>query len=250
MLKTPVLPALSRPKLLLWLLVLLLMLITAWQGTKLAKLGPAWQALPQRMQATPLVDYAEQEAIRVLIADNSEQAQRLVTELTAATLISSAQLYGEDGQLLAQSDENLAPATSPAEPEPVAASEPVLKQEPKQEQESDSTAPPKNSEIESSEIESPEIKDVPPEKIAHRLGLTYVRPLYQDEQPLGFLRLQLANNPLSLAQHGIWQQLKHHLSWLLPLSLLLGLLLGLGLQHTRQRWALRRNHKTPKDLAS
>ena len=187
--KLPVLPALSRPKLLLWLLVFILLLLTAWQGFQVAKLGQAWQALPQRALAKPLVDYAEQAAIRVILADDTDKAQRLVTELTAAELISSAQLYGEDGQLLAASE--------------IAASEVAAAAA------ADKTSP-----------------------------LTYVRPLYQDDQPLGFLRLQLANTPLSLAQHGLWRQLNHHLSWLFPLCLMFGLLLGMGIQHRLQRRAL------------
>lgn len=195
MLKLRYLSALSRPKLLLWLLVLVLLLITLWQGVKLANLGSTWQALPQRMQATPLVDYAEQEAIRVLLADDSLQAQRLVNELIAAKLISAAQLYGEEGQLIAtasQAPKKRKKTPSPHELEKAAA------------------------------------------HLNAAAGLAYVRPLYQEQQPIGFLRLQLANNPLSLAQQGIWRQLEYHLSWLLPLCLCLGLLLGMALQHVRQ----------------
>ncbi|MGO4998135.1 AhpA/YtjB family protein [Oceanisphaera sp. W20_SRM_FM3] len=192
--KRPNYTYLTRPKLLLWLLVLVLLLLTAWQGLQVAKLGHAWQALPQRALATPLADYAESAAIRALLADDTDQAQLLVSELTAAELISSAQLYGEDGRLLAESD-----AKAAAESAPKAITEPVAN---------------------------------------NTSAITYVRPLYQDEQPLGFLRLQLANNPLSTAQHSLWRQLEHHLSWLFPLSLVFGLLLGMGLQHWLQRRAL------------
>ncbi len=62
----------------------------------------------------------------------------------------------------------------------------------------------------------------------------YIRPLYQEDRPVGFLRLQLAPSDLTVAQRGIWQQLLHHLSWLLPLCALLGILAGLGLKRRRQ----------------
>ncbi len=65
--------------------------------------------------------------------------------------------------------------------------------------------------------------------------LPYIRPLYREERPVGFLRLQLAPSTLTMAQSGIWQQLLHHLSWLLPLCALLGILTGLGLKRRRQR---------------
>ncbi|WP_157420073.1 hypothetical protein [Oceanisphaera avium] len=210
--KTPFYTYLFRPKLLLWLLVLLLLLVTLWQGIRLAQLGPAWQSLPQRIQATPLVDYAEQEAVRVLLADDSMQAQRLVSELAATKLISSAQLYGEEGQLIAsaaKNDPKLSGLSEAQEPDEALA----LKDEP--------TSPPQLSEA--------------PLKLGKSNSLSYVRPLYQAEQPIGFLRLQLAHNPLSLAQQGIWRQMEHHLSWLLPLCLSLGLLLGMSIQHLRQR---------------
>lgn len=181
--KTPNLTSLSHPKLLLWLLVLVLLLLTTWQGFQLAKLGHAWQALPQRALATPLADYAAHAAIRSILADDTAQAQRLVSELTTTELVSSAQLYGEDGRLLASAEAK-----------------------------SDAKA-----------ITQP---------------LTYVRPLYQEDQPVGFLRLQLANNPLSTIQHNLWRQLEHHLSWLFPLCLVFGLLLGMGIQHLLQRRAL------------
>ncbi|MBM7455733.1 putative membrane protein affecting hemolysin expression [Oceanisphaera litoralis] len=64
--------------------------------------------------------------------------------------------------------------------------------------------------------------------------LPYIRPLYQEERPVGFLRMQLAPSPLTMAQRGIWQQLLHHVSWLLPLCALLGILVGLGLRRRRQ----------------
>ncbi|MFP2770961.1 hypothetical protein [Oceanisphaera sp. KMM 10153] len=63
--------------------------------------------------------------------------------------------------------------------------------------------------------------------------LLYIRPLYRESRPVGFLRLQLAPSTLTMAQRGIWQQLLHHLSWLLPLCALLGILAGLGLKRRR-----------------
>ena len=219
--KTPNYTQIFRPKLLLWLLVLLLLLLTTWQAWQVTKLGHVWQALPQRTLATPLVDYAEQEAVRVLLADDTAQAQRLVNELVAAELISSAQLYADDGHLLAAS---VAASVAQAVTEPAT--------------EEDTRAIIKaNSKVEQTVEPNADVKE-PSALASKHAALTYVRPLYQDEQPLGFLRLQLADNPLSLAQHGIWQQLEHHLSWLLPLCLSLGLLLGMGLQHLRQSRAL------------
>lgn len=217
---------LFRPKLLPWLLVLLLLLLlTAWQGSQVAKLGHAWQVLPQHTLATPLVDYAELEAVRVLLADDTLHAQRLVTELVAVDLISSAQLYADDGHLLAQAVTESATAAD---------THYEIKAEANAAAKAPSTATKKLT------------------AVGHKsTALTYVRPLYQDEQPLGFLHLQLADNPLSLAQQGIWQQLEHHLSWLVPLCLALGLLLGMllniGLQHWRQRWVLKRQTKSARD---
>lgn len=201
--KIPYLASLSRPKLLLWLLVLLLSLLTAWQGWQLATLARTWQALPQRIQASPLVDYAEQTAMRAILADDTTQAQRLVTELSATPLISSAQLYGDDGQLLAAAVAPLAP-TSPT--------------------------------IDATQLTAAELS-AKPSTPAAITELTYVRPLFQEEQPLGFLRLQLTGNPLSEAQHKLWRQLAQHLSGLFALCLASGLLLGIGLQHWRQRCA-------------
>ncbi|GHA03767.1 hypothetical protein UN63_08760 [Oceanisphaera arctica] len=65
--------------------------------------------------------------------------------------------------------------------------------------------------------------------------LPYIRPLYRENRPVGFLRLQLAPSSLTEAQRSIWQQLLHHLSWLLPLCALLGILAGLGLNRRRKR---------------
>lgn len=62
----------------------------------------------------------------------------------------------------------------------------------------------------------------------------YIRQLHQESRPVGFLRLQLATSPLTMAQSGIWQQLLHHLSWLFPLCSLLGILAGMGFKHRRQ----------------
>ncbi|ART83030.1 hypothetical protein CBP31_10685 [Oceanisphaera profunda] len=208
-------PHFSPPKLLLWLLVLGLLLLTAWQGLQVAKLGHAWQTLPQRTLAKPLVDYAAPEAIRALLAEDTAIAQRLVTELAAADLISSAQLYGNDGHLLAES---------------VAGEDAQLKE--KNEANTDAKEP-------SAEVKEPSAEAKKPAPIVNKTSaLTYVRPLYQEDQPLGFLRLQLASNPLSLAQHSLWRQLEHHLSWLFPLCLVFGLLLGMAIQHWRQRRAL------------
>ena len=174
---------LTRPRLLLWLLLLLLVLFTGWQWLQVTQLGHHWQQFPQRTLATPLADYAEQQAVRALQAEDDTQRRQLVEELAGASLISSAQLYDNNGHLLA---------------------------------------------------ESGAIVD------AHQeLALPYVRPLYQEGIPIGFLRLQLTNNPIALAQRSIWQQLQHHLSWLLPLCLLLGILLGLGIQS----WRLRRQKR-------
>ena len=201
--------SLSPSKLLLWLLVLLLLLLTAWQGLQVAKLGYVWQTLPQRTLATPLVDYVEQTAVRAILADDTIQAQRLVTELTATKLISSAQLYGDDGHLLAAAVATSAP-TAIEPPTPT---------------------------LDVKEAGTPTDNPDQPLALPTKAELTYVRPLYQDEQPLGFLRLQLTGNPLSVAQHSLWRQLEHHLSWLFPLCLMCGLLLGMGLQHWRQRRA-------------
>ncbi|WP_319783404.1 hypothetical protein [Oceanisphaera sp. IT1-181] len=214
-------PHLSRPKLRLWLLVLLLLLLTAWQGLQVAKLGYAWQTLPQHALAKPLVDYAEPAAVRALLADDTTKAQRLVTELAAAELVSSAQLYSNDGHLLAES------VAEPAEEEDTPLKE-------KAEQEA-------KAKVETqAESKEPSVEAKKPASIVNKTpALTYVRPLYQEDQPLGFLRLQLASNPLSLVQHSLWRQLEHHLSWLFPLCLVFGLLLGMGIQHWRQRRALR-----------
>ncbi|MBO1518337.1 hypothetical protein [Oceanisphaera pacifica] len=57
--------------------------------------------------------------------------------------------------------------------------------------------------------------------------LPYIRSLYYEETPVGFLHLQLANNPIAVTQHNIWQQLTQHINWLLSLCLLLGLFVGL-----------------------
>ncbi|WP_344962081.1 hypothetical protein [Oceanisphaera sediminis] len=62
----------------------------------------------------------------------------------------------------------------------------------------------------------------------------YIRQLYRESRPVGFLRLQLATSPLTMVQSGIWQQLLHHLSWLFPLCALLGILAGMGLKRRRQ----------------
>lgn len=230
-------PHLSPPKLLLWLLVSGLLLLTVWQGLQVAKLGHAWQTLPQRTLAKPLVDYAEPEAVRALLADDIAKAQRLVTELAAAELISSAQLYGNDGHLLAESvageDAQLkekAEAKADAKKPSADIKEPSAK-------DSESSTEDKKS---STKDRKPSAEAKKPASIANKTpALTYVRPLYQEGQPIGFLRLQLASNPLSLAQHSLWLQLEHHLSWLFPLCLVFGLLLGMGLQHWRQRRALR-----------
>ena len=171
---------LTRPRLLLWLLLLLLVLFTGWQWLQVTQLGHHWQQFPQRTLATPLADYAEQQAVRALQSEDETQRRQLVEELASASLISSAQLYEDNGHLLAESVAMLT------------------------EQHTGQTLP-------------------------------YVRPLYQEGNPIGFLRLQLANNPITLTHRSIWQQLEHHLSWLLPLCLLLGLLLGLAIQHRRQR---------------
>ena len=219
---------LTRPKLLLWLLLLVLLLLIGWQGLQLAKLGQVWQALPQRILATPLADYAEQAAIRAILADDDSQAQRFVNELTAAELISSAQLYGEEGRLLAQSEAEFTAKTK-AETDAGSAADSA----------SEETAP--HAAAKNTAQKKPAPQNLATQHSATNADqttpLTYVRPLYQDEQPVGFLRLQLANNPLAVAQQSIWQRLEHHLIWLLPLCLLLGLLLGIALQHWRQRRA-------------
>ncbi|MGB5855343.1 MAG: hypothetical protein WBH20_08825 [Oceanisphaera sp.] len=169
----------TRPRLLLWLALLLLVLLTGWQWLQVTQLGHHWRQFPQRTLATPLADYAEQQAVRALLTEDEALGYLLVTELANARLISSAQLYEDSGHLLAES----AALTDEDRIEPT---------------------------------------------------LPYVRPLYQEGEPIGFLRLQLANNPIAVAQRNIWQQLEYYLGWLLPLCLLLGLLLGLGLQHWRQ----------------
>ncbi|WP_417617982.1 AhpA/YtjB family protein [Oceanisphaera sp.] len=171
---------LTRPRLLLGLLLLLLVLFTGWQWLQVSQLGHHWRQFPQRTLATPLADYAEQQAVRALQAEDDTLRRQLVEELARANLISSARLYDDNGQLLAESGVRVTDAPSrPTHP--------------------------------------------------------YVRPLYQDGKNIGFLRLQLAHNPITQAQRSIWQQLEHHLSWLLPLCLLLGLMLGFAIQRRLNR---------------
>ena len=159
---------------LLLLMVLLLMSFTGWQWLQVTQLGHHWRQLPQRTLAGPLADYAELQAVRVLLAEGDESQHQLVEELVSAQLVVAAQLYDGGGRLLAEAG--------------------TL---------GDGEAP-------------------------------YIRPLYRDSRPVGFLRLQLATSPLTMAQRSIWQQLLHHLSWLLPLCALLGILAGLGLKQWRQ----------------
>ena len=159
--------------LLLLLLMVLLISFTGWQWLQVTQLGYQWRQLPQRTLAGPLVDYAELQAVRALLAEDDESQHQLVDELVSAQLVVAAQLYDGGGQLKAEAG--------------------TL---------DDGDAP-------------------------------YIRQLYKESRPVGFLRLQLATSPLTLAQSGIWQQLLHHLSWLLPLCALLGILAGLGLKHRR-----------------
>lgn len=52
--------------------------------------------------------------------------------------------------------------------------------------------------------------------------LPYVRTLYENDRPVGFLHLELSESALTSAQSHIWQRLQHHLAWLVPLAALLG----------------------------
>lgn len=162
---------LTRPRLLLVLSILALVLLISWQWLHLAQLGHHWQQVTQRALASPLADYAEQQATHVLLADQNQQPQQLVDELATASLVSVAQLYDDSGQLLASSGEG-----------------------------------------------------------ATEQSLTalsaYVRPLYHQGQPIGFLYLHLANTPVAVAQNTAWQQLTYYLRWLLPLCVVFGLLVG------------------------
>lgn len=61
----------------------------------------------------------------------------------------------------------------------------------------------------------------------------YIRALYHqseqaptEQEPIGFLRLHLAQTNMMITQRTVWQQLLHHLQWLLPLTVLGGFLLG------------------------
>ncbi|WP_445400527.1 hypothetical protein [Zobellella sp. An-6] len=80
--------------------------------------------------------------------------------------------------------------------------------------------------------------------------LAYIRPLHHEERPVGFLHLSLEPSLLTSLQSGIWHQLQRHLGWLLPLSLLLGILLGLGLGHWRGRFTRREAASPPPEGSS
>lgn len=80
--------------------------------------------------------------------------------------------------------------------------------------------------------------------------LAYIRPLYHEERPLGFLHLSLEPSLLTSLQSGIWHQLQRHLGWLLPLSLLLGILLGLGFGRWRGRFKRQEAEGPPPEGSS
>ncbi|PSJ44059.1 hypothetical protein C7H85_15015 [Zobellella endophytica] len=73
----------------------------------------------------------------------------------------------------------------------------------------------------------------------------YVRELYLDDRPVGFLRLGLDEATLAAEQSRIWAQLRRHLGWLLPLCTLLGALLWFGLHRWQRRIAGRGEAGTP-----
>ena len=63
----------------------------------------------------------------------------------------------------------------------------------------------------------------------------YIRTLYSqsgsaEKEPIGFLRLQLNQTHITVTQRTVWQQLLYHLRWLLPLTLVGGLLVGYRLR--------------------
>ncbi|WP_107853073.1 AhpA/YtjB family protein [Oceanimonas marisflavi] len=67
------------------------------------------------------------------------------------------------------------------------------------------------------------------------LGQAYVRPLFAEERPAGFLHLSLAESIMTGEQHQIRQRLYYHLSWLLPLTGAMGALLAAALLRLRRR---------------
>ncbi|WP_375055898.1 hypothetical protein [Zobellella sp. DQSA1] len=79
--------------------------------------------------------------------------------------------------------------------------------------------------------------------------LAYIRSLHHEERPVGFLHLALDPSLLTSLQSGIWHQLQRHLGWLLPMSLLLGILLGLGLARWRGRFKRQEAEGPPPERA-
>ncbi|MBL1375948.1 hypothetical protein [Zobellella iuensis] len=80
--------------------------------------------------------------------------------------------------------------------------------------------------------------------------LPYIRPLYQEDRPVGFLHLALIPSLFTEQHNSLWQQLLRHLGWLLPLSLLLGILLGLGLGRWRGRFKRQEAEDPPPEGSS
>lgn len=204
---------LTRPPALLGLLIILLAISASWQWLQVAQLGQYWQQFPQRSLAIPVADYAEQATVRALLAEDKPQLQQLVTELTHAELISSAFIYDNNGQLFAESDT--------LQPESISLDKDADK-----------------SIVQDQDIDMEDKEDEEEDQSLHQAMTTaeviYIRPLYQADTPVGFLRLQLSNNAIALAQRTVWQQLTHHLSWMIPLCLLLGLLLGIAIARHKQ----------------
>ncbi|WP_157953651.1 AhpA/YtjB family protein [Zobellella maritima] len=68
-------------------------------------------------------------------------------------------------------------------------------------------------------------------------GSAYVRPLYLEDRPLGFLRLTLARQHILRQHQQLLQQLELSLRWLLPLTTAAGALLWILLSRLRRRAA-------------
>ncbi|WP_344959761.1 hypothetical protein [Zobellella aerophila] len=66
-------------------------------------------------------------------------------------------------------------------------------------------------------------------------GSPYVRPLYLQDRPLGFLRLTLAKQSIHQQHQQLLLQLELHLRWLLPLCAAGGALLWIVLGRLRRR---------------
>lgn len=157
------------------LLLLTLLSLSSWQWLQITHLAQHWQSVPQRAQAAPLGDYAQQQAAIALSSQARPQLQQIVDELVNAKLVATAQLYDNSGVLLAHGGEQ------------------------------DTHSQP------------------------------YIRTLYSqsdstEQEPIGFLRLQLIPTNIAVTERMVWQQLLYHLRWLLPLTLLGGLLVGYRLK--------------------